>query len=45
MKIVPPMGAYLPKKSMTASFFVPAGTLIAVNSLSAMDGHDRSLKN
>jgi hypothetical protein len=30
VKIVPTMGTYLPKKSTTASFFVPARTIIAV---------------
>jgi hypothetical protein len=33
VKIVPSIGTYLPKKSMTASFFVPDGTLIAVKLL------------
>ncbi len=34
MRIVPEMGTYLPKKSTATSFFVPAGTLIAVKLLS-----------
>ncbi len=38
VKIVPTMGMYLPKKSTTASFFVPAGTLIVVKLLTQFWG-------
>jgi hypothetical protein len=35
MKLITAVGTYLPKKSMTASFLVPAGSLIAVKLLTA----------